>query len=304
MGIGKTTVAAKLIQDFDEFDRVIWKSIGVPVALDRLVEEILSDLNDDAFGSSDPIEALLSAFKSQRCLLVLDGAEALLQSNASLLSSHIYLDDRYRQLFQRLVQTRHDGTVLILSRCPLNDLRRLQESGYAVGSMAIGGLSEPDATLLLSNQGIQDGNLIKQLIDDYRGNPLKLNRIAASIRMYGAYSNTILVDPFADLLYWQFQSLSAIECEIMRVIAETAPISCEQIQQRVRTYRALQSESMRHSQDATLSISEVVAALTRLSDLSLVEQVRQAEIGVQWQLEPVIRKYTLTYLVPPQTATV
>ncbi|NEQ31142.1 MAG: AAA family ATPase [Leptolyngbya sp. SIO4C5] len=122
-GIGKTALAVKLARQIAaEFEAVIWLSLRQAPVLSTLLEqvaEILTDSDSHNGKTPKPLEAqvsdLLDYCRAHRCLLVLDGAESILQSGRL---AGIYREgyEDYGELFKRLGQEPHQSSVLITSQ--------------------------------------------------------------------------------------------------------------------------------------------------------------------------------------------
>jgi DNA replication protein DnaC len=87
-GIGKTTLSIKLTQQIQEdFEYVIWRSLREAPPVTSILANLIQVLSDEqetesnlSESLSDRVSRLLDYLRNQRCLLILDNAEAILRS--------------------------------------------------------------------------------------------------------------------------------------------------------------------------------------------------------------------------------
>jgi hypothetical protein len=291
-GMGKTTTTIKLIEEIkDHFEVVIWRSLAhpTPPSLSQLLSNILAVFpSQSALSPGQPISAqistLLDHFRQQRCLLILDNAESLMQFHE--LAGHYdpgYKD--YRLFFNRLGAERHQSCLLFTSQVELNEILSLEAQQYPVRSLSLAGLPDGDARQILANKGLADEAHWDTLIDIFQGNPLALQLIAAQIRQsfggrVGAFlkEETIKLRHIEDLLHEQFQILSDLEEGILRWLANTQPLSFTELKE------SLESELA----GVKISGTELLDAVESLLRRSLI----QGE--AQFRVEPIVQQYILS----------
>lgn len=153
-GTGKTTLISKFVrkleqEKIDRFDTVVWTDIPPqvdnrrPPSIKQFITPILYDISngkitsdtirqDDLFGIT---ERLLSQLRKQRCLIVIDNAEALLSDkNKKLGESGTFAEDcrDYYYLFNKILQTEHCSKLIINSRESFVKLRSLNYSEFTL----------------------------------------------------------------------------------------------------------------------------------------------------------------------------
>ncbi len=119
-GAGKTTLAAAVVRAAaPTFEVVIWRSLlnAPPLAeivqnwLQILARQTLSTLPDSV---DEQLRLLLTYLRQQRCLLVLDNLESILQPGAAGEMRPGY--EGYAQLLQYLAGGEHQSVLLLTSR--------------------------------------------------------------------------------------------------------------------------------------------------------------------------------------------
>lgn len=303
-GIGKSALTAKLVEEISveqqsKFDCLIWKSIAYAPSLQDLVSEVTKLTNTSEPEPELPehtqarILVLIKHLQSRRCLLVLDGAEALLQEN----SLEEYAE--YRLFLHRLVEEKHQSCLLLTSRVPFDELDSMVAT-RPVQSLKIKGLDSNAALQLLHAEGLTDQEMCGELIQTYRGNPLDLEAAAKRINhFFGGskekffeHKTTFVSNPCQAMLnqyFGQAGLLSELQRQIMIYLAEELkknwnPISFTKL---------LKDLSLCH--EVSVSTSRLVQALEGLEKLSLVESSKNLIAKeVSYALEPTIKKYILT----------
>ncbi|MFN3359859.1 MAG: NB-ARC domain-containing protein [Pseudanabaenaceae cyanobacterium] len=276
-GIGKTALAVKLVEQINHhFSLVLWRSLRYVLPLSQVIEGWSKKLGNT---EGD----LLAALKQQRCLLVIDDFEAVLQ-DGELAGSYRLGCESYGTLLRRLGAERHQSCVLILSREHPKEILLLQGEELPVRSLKLQGMQLEGAKELLRAKGF-DPNLtgVNELIQQYRGNPSALKLVALTIKelFNGNVAEFLrqtalsLGDVLRSLLYEQFNRLSDLEKEILYWLAlKRRPIGLQEL---------------REAMAISSSGSELIDALESLRWRSLIEKSPDAE--VQFTLEPVVMKY-------------
>ncbi|PSB04949.1 NB-ARC domain-containing protein [Merismopedia glauca] len=304
-GIGKSTLAAKLIEDLKAtseggFDCLIWRSISYAPLLPDLVTDLLqllaSSLELELDLSADPsvrISQLLDVLRSHRVLVVLDAAEAILREDINN-RAHPYRDKYgdYGLFFRRLLEEEQQSCFILTSRQPFNDLALL-ETTRPIRSLKLEGLDRGAALEFLESQGLSDPEKCSELIQTYRGNPSYLTAVVdrikhffgGSLEKYFEYRTTFVNEAF---LSQQFSSLNQIHQQIVLYLAKELSIN----PQPLPITKLLNSLK---TQIAGISTSELFEVLEVLEARSLVEVSRDPVTQeATFNLQPVVKKYVLT----------
>jgi hypothetical protein len=184
-GIGKTALAARLGDRVSgEFQVVIWRSLREAPPLQDLLVELVQFLSQFAevelpTSSDRAIGRLLHYLQQQRCLIILDNAEAIMESGDYAGQYRSGYED-YGQLFTTLGTARHQSCLLFTSREPAPELIELSGDDLPVRSLSLKGLDQAAQTLL-EKIGLPESPELVTLVDRCQGNPLYLRIVAKTI---------------------------------------------------------------------------------------------------------------------------
>ncbi|MBD3884720.1 pentapeptide repeat-containing protein [Phormidium tenue FACHB-886] len=315
-GIGKTALSIKVGQMVQsDFEFVIWRSLrNAPPLVDLLADLIkfLTEQQDiELPPTSDArISQLLQSLRKQRCLLILDNAEAILQAGDRYGYYQPGYED-YGQLCQQIGETAHLSCLMVTSRERPRDLVPQVGMSLPVRSLTIKGLSYIEGRDLISSTGQFTGDLVSwQLINErYAGNPLALKIAASFIRaicngdLYEFLAilgrSSFIFDDIRDLLDQQFQRLSTQEREVMMWLAiRREPVSLLELledfvqpvppHQLLQVLASLQGRSLIEKVENNFTQQPVVMEYITQC---LIERV--SEQFCRWQVEDVIDNSSL-----------
>ncbi|MGD8585109.1 MAG: BTAD domain-containing putative transcriptional regulator [Chloroflexota bacterium] len=230
-GIGKTTLSAHMIRNVgDQFAFVIWRSLLNAPRLYELLPAILQTLSEFGLdevplGLDDRLSLLLELLRAQRCLLVLDNVDTVMEQNQAGAFRDGYAD--YGQLLEFVAKHDHQSSLLFTTRELPGSLVRLTNSGNQVRTMSLNGLDVADGRSLLRSHGLELAEeAAGVLIERYSGNPLALHLVADTIqKFYESDPSAFLkeaVPIFGDIrnvLDQQFGRLSPLEQQILTWLA-------------------------------------------------------------------------------------
>lgn len=302
IGQGKSALAATFAQEvFDDthapahtFTQVIWRSLqGAPSCVET-VQEWLRQLEDDSAESqslplNQLITRLFACLQARRCLLVLDGVEAILADPPQTADGQfadrqmeVYRPgcEGYAMLFRLFYQRRHRSCLLLTSRIRFDALSHLEERAGAFRCLELEGLSVDDTEAMLSAQRIRGGSEIhQQLHQHYAGNPLLLNQAAnLTYELFAGDMAAFLQEGLFFLgnigiaLRLQLADLSSLERRIMQQLAQSGHPFYRQT-----LYEQLSPSVPKHS---------YFQALQSLQRRFLIQQ-----IDAQIQLSPMLVSY-------------
>jgi len=243
-GLGKTALAAKLAQAVaGRFESVIWRSLlnAPPFAeivrscLQFLSAQQITDLPDSL---DEQLALLFEQLRRQRCLIVLDNLETILQGGDR---AGYYRPgyEAYDQLIRRVGESRHQSCLLLTSRERPRGFKRLEAETTSVRSLQLAGLDPDAGQEILKARGLTgSAEAGAALIERYSGNPLALRLVAETIHELldddiAAFltEETPIFDDIRDVLDQQFARLSALEQELLTWLAiEREAIRPEQLQ--------------------------------------------------------------------------
>ena len=223
-GIGKTTLAAKLVQQLqDQFEIVVWRSLRNAPLLETILTQLVPLLSHQQ-DTRPHMDALLQHLRAHKCLLILDNLETILQPQ-SLGQFRAGYED-YEQLLQMIGETPHPSCLLITSREKPEVLATQEGAELSVRSLVVPGM-QTEATSLMAAKGVVGTTAAcQQLIAAYGGNPLALKIAATSIQdLFDGNINlfldqdTTLFNGVRTLLAKQFARLSELEHTLMYWLA-------------------------------------------------------------------------------------
>ena len=295
-GIGKSALSVTLMhQVAPAFQSVVFRSIGdAPPCQDLLADclqvlspEPLSALPTSVEGCMD---LLLECLQRQRCLLVLDSLESLLQEHDP--------EGRYRAGYQdyaallcRVAEMPHQSCLLVTSRESLAELGQLASRRASVRALRLAGLEQDACEQLFETRDLvgttQERLRLAQL---YAGNPLALKIVAeAIVELFGGeiaaflQQETVIFSTIRDLLAEQFARLSATEQALLFWLAVVRePLGVAELQ------------AMLVPPVSGVQVSEALEALQRRS---LVERGKPGAEQATFTLQSVVLEYVTGVLV-------
>ncbi|MBF2026442.1 MAG: hypothetical protein IGS48_06705 [Oscillatoriales cyanobacterium C42_A2020_001] len=292
-GIGKTEMSVKLAERLrDRFEVVIWRSLDPALTGQSPPPppELLSDL---LHGIPEPpprhdLAGCIDYWRKHRCLIVLDGFEAVLQSK--VLSGEFQPGyEGYGDLLRRLCDIHHQSCVLITSREKPREIEAREGEKAPVRSQTMPGLCLEDVQNLFFARGafLASEQDWRSLIHQYEGNPRFLQQVATTIAnafgrdisrfLHYQQDKAVFVGDIRRALEQQISRLTYPEVNVIRELARhREPATLEDIQQFVKT-----SISPPH-------LLEVLLSLVRRSLLK--------SSSTSYSLPPLLIEYVAEYL--------
>lgn len=239
-GIGKTTLSVKLADEVQyDFEYFIWRSLRNALPLKELLANLIVFLSDekeiDLPETVDRrITLLIKYLREQRCLLVLDNAETILQGGDACGKDLILRAGEYRegyevygQLLKRVGEEAHQSCLVLTSREKPKEFAPLEGEASPVRTLSLTGLGEIEGQEILKDKSLlgsqQDW---AKLVENYSGNPLALKLVSETIReLFGGDiaafidAGEIIFGDTRNLLDQQFERTSALEKEIIYWLA-------------------------------------------------------------------------------------
>jgi WD40 repeat protein len=231
-GIGKSSLSVCLARSIqDQFSCVIWRSLRNAPTIEALLRDLLqfiyikqeTILPDDA---ATLTELLVEQLRQQRCLLILDNVETVLNVVGSGQYRSGY--EGYGQVLRCIGETSHCSCLILTSREQVRELVRLDGEGAPVKHLRLAGLLLEEAKEILWTKGLTSltKDQTRNLIELYTGNPLALKIVAATLRdLFGGDATAFFKDgttvfgDIYDLLDQQFKRLSYLEQEVLYWLA-------------------------------------------------------------------------------------
>ncbi len=290
-GIGKTALSVKLAEQLQgEFNYVIWRSLrNAPPIVDLLREIILFVSDQQEVNLPETVDkqisCLMKYLRSQRCLIVLDNAESILESGKR---SGRYRSgyQEYGHLFRRVGDERHQSCLVFTSREKPSGFTAREGATLPVRSLQLTGLPQAEAQQIITSKGlVHSATEYDNLIQRYTGNPLALKIVATTIqRLFDGdvrqflQQGPIVFGDIWEILEQQFNRLSANEKQVMYWLAiKREWVKLTQLQEDIVP---------------KISKRELLEALLSLQGRSLIEQHLAG-----YSQQPVVMEYVTDKLI-------
>ncbi|MBE9227141.1 NACHT domain-containing protein [Phormidium sp. LEGE 05292] len=298
-GMGKTYLSVKLAQQIqDNFEFVIWRSLLPTSPVNDLLADLIAVLSNgketELPESCDrQISRLIHYLQHHRCLLILDGAEKILQDCAPKMTCRDGIclvhpnQGGYCELFRRVGETTHQSCLILTSRVKSQQIAPLEGDTRPVRVFRLQGLQVTDIQKLFQTKGTFRGTKDdwNRLIELYAGNPLVLNHIATTIQQLFNGSIT----EFLDQKVTVFGSvLSSLDQEFAQ-LSDTAKAT---IQCMVHHRQPISFSKLRTQIQTCVSSQALLETLEFLQARSWIE----AKAGV-FSLQPMMIEYVKSFLV-------
>ncbi|MBD2414718.1 hypothetical protein FACHB389_21065 [Nostoc calcicola FACHB-389] len=246
-GIGKTSLAAKLSQKVQGwFEYVIWRSLYNAPPLFDLLSNLIQFFSNEQVLETDlaktvngRISQLLEYLQQQRCLIVLDNVETIMQTGAYAGCYREGYED-YGLLIKRLGQVMHQSSLVLTSREKPKDIASLGGETLAVRSLQLSGLEVVAGQKIFEAKGFSGSESeLPAVVERYAGNALALKIVATTIQdvfdgNIGEFLQhyTAVFGNIRDLLDQQFSRLANLEKDIIYWLAiNREPVSLSVIRE-------------------------------------------------------------------------
>jgi DNA-binding CsgD family transcriptional regulator len=266
-GMGKTALAVKLARQIQEqFDYLVWRSLGSVPTLEELLTDIIKSLHPEGEIKhlntiEQKISWLIAHFQSYRCLIILDGVEAILSQN-KLVGTYSQGYENYSYFFRRLGEEASKSCVFLTSREKVGEISFLEGAIFPVRSWQLSGLGQ-NARLLLQEKGLLGDRDWDVLIESYRGNPLMLKLAATTIQevfdgnVSEFLSTTLFPNNVTDFVGKMIERLSELELKVLVEIAsQEKPMTLSELITHLNNFRT----------------KDVISSVTSLRQRSLLEK--------------------------------
>jgi chromosome segregation and condensation protein ScpB len=320
-GVGKKSLAHKFIEEIQKmlpcadtmnlsnsastntFTNIIWRSLRHAPPIQELLSDLISEIGDKAIAPVKNIDRgisqLISLLRSQRCLLILDDWEVLLDSGRTGIYQKEYSD--YGELLRQLGTNDHQSSCIVISReMPIEIVEKERLTAPIYRVLRLKGLCMQAASQLLIARGFAaNTQQLSDLVQHYQGHPFALQIVANIVREqfngniadFLKLSTLVIDDALSQLLDEQCQSLAKAELEIIYWLAiASRPVTQQQLSNWLcaenphsSTINALES-LRRRSLLQVVDPSDIVVMERSTDDLEITSQNH-------YTLEPVVRKY-------------
>ena len=287
-GIGKTTLAAQLIQQIkDEFEYVIWCSLEASPTLtefqDKLIEFVSQLEKLDSPATNQKLLPLIKYLQKHRCLVVLDDVHNLF-SSGELAGKYKPGYEEYRSFFRQIEKLSHQSCFLLIGWEQPREVTQVKSQNTSIRTLKLTELDIAAGREILRDYRLEEIDNSSALIHRYQGNPLWLKSVATLILELGGCVTELLPDDtillpeeFKDVLQQQFSRLSKLEKQVLSLLAKESDA--------VNLAKLLEN--------SRIPSSDLLNALQSLSRRCLIEQQ-----GSFYTLLPVLKQYIKGCLEP------
>ncbi|MCC5632810.1 hypothetical protein LC613_35230 [Nostoc sphaeroides CHAB 2801] len=273
-------------------------------SLNDLLADLISVLSDgketdlpESFNHR--ISRLIHYLQRHRCLLVLDGADRVLQKCAATeitCRDCIWLHHRtigeYCELFRRVGEATHQSCLILTSRIKSHEIAPLEGKTRPVRVFSLQGLQVTEIQELLKTKGTFRGTPDdwNRLIESYGGNPHILNRIAITIQKLFDGSITEFLKQKVTLFGTILNDLDP-EFEHLSDVAK-ATIQCM-----VLNRQPISFSQLRTKMPSSVSSQELLESLELLQGRSWID----AKSGL-FSVQPMMIEYVKSFIIDEKIA--
>lgn len=256
-GMGKTYLSVKLAQQIqDNFEFVIWRSLLPNSPVNDLLADLIAVLSNGKETElpeslNRRISRLIDYLQRHRCLLILDGADRILQHCAAKMTCRdgicLFHQTKggYCELLRRVGETTHQSCLILTSRVQSHQITPLEGETRPVRVFRLQGLQVTDIEKLFQTKGTFRGTKDNwnRLVELYAGNPLVLNHIATTIQQLFNGSITEFFDQKVTVfgtvlnnLDQEFEQLSnTAKATIQCMVQHRQPISFSKLRTQIQS---------------------------------------------------------------------
>ncbi|MGD1703762.1 NB-ARC domain-containing protein [Dapis sp. BLCC M229] len=281
IGIGKTTLAVKLVQQIkDNFDYVIWRSLETSPTFAEFQTDLVQFFSEsqpqNALENTQKPLPLIKYLQKYRCLVILDDIHHLF-SSGELAGKYKPGYENYDCFFKQIEKLSHQSCLLLIGWEQPIKLPQLKSKKTPIPILQLTGLDFASAREILRDYGLTEIEKWEKIIHLYQGNPSWLKSVATQIQELEENLIELLPDDaillpedLKDNLQQQSDRLSQPEKQILSLLAtKNQPISLAQLLETTQT-----------------SPSDLLNTLQSLCRRSLIEKQENL-----YTVPPVLREY-------------
>ena len=275
-GVGKTALVATAATHVKEqFECIFWRSLHTAPSATLLLKQCLDLLSrqspaDLPADVDELLYLLLPYLRSQRCLLVLDNLESIMQPGQR---AGCYREGyaAYGKLMKLFAETRHQSCLVLTSREKPKEVACREGISSPVRTLSLTGISPAAGRELLKERGLFGSKRDwAALVERYSGNPLALQLASAPMRevfgesiarflqedvsAFGEVSDLLgqhvhrLSDEEREILYWLAIEQEGMPLEALRenLAQPTSPATLLELLDSLRRRSLIEIRSLAH----------------------------------------------------------
>lgn len=213
---------------------------------------------------AEGIRVLMQCLQQHRCLIILDGWEALFKPQ-TLAGNYLKGYQNYGKLLKQIGRLNHQSCLMLTTTEVPKAVTYLSGCDSPVRTLTLGGLGK-SAELLLQDKGLLDRSQYSALIQKYSGHPQALKIVAETIHNlfadrvsdFLAVNYHAFLGDFRDYLKSQFNRLSAVEQQTLLTLATmTMPVCLEDLKAKFQP-------------DEIVGLMQALESLERRSIISMI----------------------------------
>ncbi|MEZ4731138.1 MAG: ATP-binding protein [Caldilineaceae bacterium] len=319
-GIGKTMLATKLALELrTDFAAICWRSLHNAPPLGEFIGDCLTGLTViDANALPATAEKrqalLLQILREQRCLLVIDNFETVMEEGSSVGGYRLGYEP-YAEFLRRLAESAHGSCVILTSQEKPVEFAVMEGDGLPIRALTLQGFHPADVQQLLRSKHLHGAQEAwEQFCSRYSGNPLALKLAADAIREIFAgdikaflTTDATLFHDVRELLDQQFSRLTLLEREILYWLGiEREMVTLQTLQvnlahampqfQLLEALRSLRRRSLIEQQQTGFGLSNVVLQYVTERLVTLCTAEIEAEMPLMLSSFALLKTQTKAYL--------
>ncbi|OCR02555.1 hypothetical protein BCD67_01245 [Oscillatoriales cyanobacterium USR001] len=244
IGIGKTTLAIKLIEEIQtQFQYIVYRSLLYRPTIDNFLIDLVQTLMSPILPNTldRKVDLLLKFLRKHRCLIIIDDVQMLFEIG-ELAGQYKAEFEGYYLLFKQIAELSHASSLLLItSEKPENAIATRHKFTRC---LKLTGLGE-SAKQILRDKELSDEQIWDTLIDKYQGHPLWLEMtatmiqelFAGSMTEFLSYPSSILSNEIVSQLNRVWMRLTESEKQIVNYLAkQEKAVTLSQVLQEMSDY--------------------------------------------------------------------
>jgi NB-ARC domain len=244
IGIGKTTLAIKLIEEVQtQFQYIVYRSLLYRPTIDDFLTDLVQTLISPILPNSldRKVDLLLKFLRKHRCLIIIDDLQMLFETG-EIEGQYQAEFEGYYLLFKQIAELSHASSLLLITSEQPEDVNGTRHK--FTRCLKLTGLGE-SATQILRDKKLSDEQMWDTLIEKYQGHPLWLEMtatmiqelFAGSMTEFLSYPRLILSNEIVSKLNRVWVRLAESEKQIVNYLAkQEKAVTLSQVLQEMSDY--------------------------------------------------------------------
>jgi GTPase SAR1 family protein len=244
IGIGKTTLAIKLIEEVQtQFQYIVYRSLLYRPTIDDFLTDLVQTLISPILPNSldRKVDLLLKFLRKHRCLIIIDDLQMLFETG-EIEGQYQAEFEGYYLLFKQIAELSHASSLLLITSEQPEDAIATRHK--FTRCLKLTGLGE-SAKQILRDKELSDEQIWDTLIKKYQGHPLWLEMtatmiqelFAGSMTEFLSYPSSILSNEIVSQLNRVWVRLAESEKQIVNYLAkQEKAVTLSQVLQEISDY--------------------------------------------------------------------